>query len=125
MTTRNRQTVNSGHHAPKYLSRLIAVVAGLMIAACANREAISDTRLVVSEPSAAYVSIRDNRERELFNCLTPCRIKVADSLLVFVSKEGFTAQRFYVAPGRGTIRVQLELTAASEAVDSVELPELN
>ncbi|MEL6379524.1 MAG: hypothetical protein AAGK25_00295 [Pseudomonadota bacterium] len=125
MTVFSRQPTDGCPSLRFFLKAIIASGGAFVLSACANGGAISDTRLVVSDPDNAYVSIRDSRERELFNCQTPCQIKVADSLLVIVSKEGYTAQRFYVAPGRGVIRVKLNLAAASEAVDSVSLPELN
>lgn len=79
-----------------------------------------DYRTIVSEPTGAFVQI-DYTQHE---CFTPCTIKLDRRLRINVSKEGYKPQLFYIEPGRGDIRVKLELIAASDSVQSTDLPEL-
>ena len=102
-----------------------AIVGALALFACSHTPAASAYRVIVSEPSGAYVTIFGNPGEGNFECVTPCEIKLDQSRKVTVTREGYVSQTFYVEPGSGIIRVKLELTAASEDVDAVALPGLN
>jgi len=105
----------------KSLILIPALFACLLATACVNSTPKDPRIKIVSEPTNAFVDL----EYEQQNCLTPCTLLLGKRTKIIVSKEGFVSQTFYLEPKPGrTVRVKLELTAASKNVETTELPEL-
>ncbi len=77
-------------------------------------------RTITSEPTGATVRIAEFGE-----CETPCTVKLDELREMTVAKAGYTAQRFYVAPGNKEVHVILQLAAPTKDVDTTELPALD
>lgn len=109
----------------KILACTLSGLGAIALSSCASQGGTSNERIIVSKPTGIYISIKNNVGKEEFSCVTPCKIIVDRPRKIVASKEGYVSQTFYLEPGRGIVNVILELTAASEGVDEVGLPELN
>ena len=95
----------------------MSVAAAILFSGCVST---GTTRTIESTPPGASVTIKGFGE-----CETPCTVKLDGRRSVTVAKAGYKAQRFDILPGAEPVVVILELAAASEEVDSVELPRLD
>lgn len=76
---------------------------------------------VQTDPPGALVAIEGAGQ-----CETPCTIKLDSPKKARVAKAGFVTQYVTLSPGgKSNVVISLELAAASDDVDTTELPELD
>lgn len=99
----------------------LTMLAGLcmLISGCAS-DGSRELTTIRSIPNGAYLEIGFDKR----TCTTPCSIKLDRPQRIEVSKEGFEKQVFYIQPNNRDVFVKLELVAASEDVESTQLPDL-
>lgn len=100
------------------------MILGLFIAAalggCQTFGGAGNLLSLQTDPPGALVVIEGAGQ-----CETPCTIKLDGPQKARIAKAGFVTQYLTLSPGKKEIIVPLELAAASDDVDTTELPELD
>ena len=91
-------------------------VGAIALAGCATSGNITT---VTSNPSGALVKIDGSDD-----CETPCTIQLSTPLDVTIAKAGYKPQSFVLQPGKGRVKVELELSAPTTGVEESGLPSL-
>jgi len=74
---------------------------------------------IVTDPPAALVTVEQYGE-----CISPCTIGLDGPRTVKITKDGYIEQIITVKPHSGTLKLKLELAAASTDVDTGSLPDI-
>jgi hypothetical protein len=101
--------------------RMVAAASAvLFLGGCVTTGGGATTRMIITEPAGAVLTIDGAGE-----CETPCTVKLSGPQRARIAKAGFVATTVMLTPGRGDIVIPLELAAPSTDVDTTALPELD
>jgi len=96
----------------------IILIGALMIplSGCLTTGGVREIR---TTPPGALVSVEN-----FGACETPCTVKLDRERHIRVAKAGYVTQNLTIGPGRGAVKITLELAAASKDVDAQALPDI-
>ncbi len=99
---------------------VFGVLAAAMLGGCQSVSISGDKLRLQTDPPGALVVVAGAGE-----CETPCTIRLNEPQRARIAKAGYVTRYVILNPSRRKqVIVDLELAAASEDVDAVELPAL-
>ena len=100
--------------------KLLSAAASIMILSACTTFSDTATVKIQSEPTGALVTVDGVGE-----CETPCSIRIKIQRYATVAKAGYLPVTVRLSPGKRNYNIQMELAAASDAVDAVILRDID
>ena len=101
---------------------LLATLVAMSISACKTLSLLGggdNIVKIVTDPPGALVTVEQYGE-----CISPCTIGLDAPRAVKITKDGYVEQTITVKPHSRTVKLKLELAAASTDIDTGSLPDI-